>query len=96
MENLDTVTEKLDQLSEMGIKLSLDDFGTGYSSLRYLNSFPIDNIKIDQTFVKDISTKENATIAKGHRFSGKIIRPENHRGGRRVGRPKNHHARNWM
>ena len=64
MENLDTVTEKLKQLSEMGIKLSLDDFGTGYSSLRYLNSFPLNNIKIDQTFVKDISTEENATIAK--------------------------------
>lgn len=64
MENLDTVTDKLKQLSEIGIKLSLDDFGTGYSSLRYLNSFPLDNVKIDQTFVKDISTEENATIAK--------------------------------
>jgi diguanylate cyclase (GGDEF)-like protein len=64
MANLDTITVKLKQLSEMGIKLSLDDFGTGYSSLRYLNSFPLDNIKIDQTFVKDISTEENATIAK--------------------------------
>jgi diguanylate cyclase (GGDEF)-like protein/PAS domain S-box-containing protein len=64
MANLDTVTIKLKQLSEMGVKLSLDDFGTGYSSLRYLNSFPLNNVKIDQTFVKDISTKENATIAK--------------------------------
>jgi len=64
MENLDTVTIKLRQLSDIGVKLSLDDFGTGYSSLRYLNSFPLDNIKIDQTFVKDISTEENATIAK--------------------------------
>jgi len=64
MANLDTVTDKLKQLSEMGVKLSLDDFGTGYSSLRYLNSFPLNNVKIDQTFVKDISTEENATIAK--------------------------------
>ncbi len=64
MANLDTVTVKLRQLSEMGVKLSLDDFGTGYSSLRYLNSFPLNNIKIDQTFVKDISTEANATIAK--------------------------------
>jgi len=64
MENLDTVAIKLRQLSEIGVKLSLDDFGTGYSSLRYLNSFPLDNIKIDQSFVKDISTEENATIAK--------------------------------
>jgi diguanylate cyclase (GGDEF)-like protein/PAS domain S-box-containing protein len=64
MENLETVNSKLRQLGEMGVKISLDDFGTGYSSLRYLNSFPLDNIKIDQTFVKDISTEENATIAK--------------------------------
>ena len=64
MANLDTVTIKLKQLSEMGIKLSLDDFGTGYSSLRYLNSFPLNNVKIDQTFVKDISSVSNATIAK--------------------------------
>ena len=64
MENLETVTLKLRQLSEMGIKLSLDDFGTGYSSLRYLSSFPLDYIKIDQTFVKDISSDENAMIAK--------------------------------
>lgn len=64
MENLETINSKLRQLSKMGVKLSLDDFGTGYSSLRYLNSFPLDNIKIDQTFVKDISTEENATIAK--------------------------------
>jgi diguanylate cyclase (GGDEF)-like protein len=64
MTNLDTVTIKLRLLSEMGVKLSLDDFGTGYSSLRYLNSFPLNNIKIDQTFVKDISTEENATIAR--------------------------------
>ncbi len=64
MENLDTVTTQLRQLSEMGVKLSLDDFGTGYSSLRYLNSFPLDNIKIDRSFIKDITTEENATIAK--------------------------------
>jgi diguanylate cyclase (GGDEF)-like protein/PAS domain S-box-containing protein len=64
MENLDTVTVKLREISDMGVKLSLDDFGTGYSSLRYLNSFPLNNIKIDQTFIKDISTEENATIAK--------------------------------
>lgn len=64
MKNLETVTSKLRQLHEMGVKLSLDDFGTGYSSLRYLNSFPLDNIKIDQSFVQEITTEENATIAK--------------------------------
>jgi EAL domain-containing protein (putative c-di-GMP-specific phosphodiesterase class I) len=64
MENLEAVTLKLKQLSKMGVKLSLDDFGTGYSSLRYLSSFPLDYLKIDRAFVKDISTEENAMIAK--------------------------------
>jgi len=49
----------------MGVKLSLNNFGTGYTPLHYLNSFPLDNLKIHRTFVKDISTEKNATIAKG-------------------------------
>ena len=64
-ENLETVTFNLKQLSGMGVKLSLNNFGTGYTPLHYLNSFPLDNLKIHRTFVKDISTEKNATIAKG-------------------------------
>ena len=69
------------QLKAIGVRLSLDDFGTGYSSLAYLSRFPIDLVKIDQSFVRDITSNPanaaiaQATIAMSHKL-GKIVLAE--------------------
>ncbi|MBU3004600.1 sensor domain-containing protein [Paraglaciecola arctica] len=52
----------LNHLHKLGIKIALDDFGTGFSSLSYLKKFPIDIIKIDRSFIKDITTDENDSL----------------------------------
>ena len=50
----------LHQLRDMGVSISMDDFGTGYSSLSYLRSFPFNKIKIDQSFIRDVSRHEDS------------------------------------
>ncbi len=54
MDNPQEATEKLRQLKEAGLQIAMDDFGTGFSSLYYLKNFPIDVIKVDRSFIKDI------------------------------------------
>ena len=59
MQNISTAVDTLHALSSKGIRISIDDFGTGYSSLSYIKRLPIDVIKIDKTFVGDITTDQN-------------------------------------
>ncbi|HET7064245.1 MAG TPA: EAL domain-containing protein [Rudaea sp.] len=77
--NVERVTGTMRALKALGVKLSLDDFGTGYSSLNYLRRFPIDTLKIDQSFVHDISTDAGAAgvcraiITLGHQLGMTVL-----------------------
>lgn len=79
MENAKATIKTLNELKKMGVQLSIDDFGTGYSSLSYLKQFPIDILKIDQSFVRDITTDSNdaaiatTIIALAHSLKMKVI-----------------------
>ena len=65
MQNVEAAIATLTQFKAIGIKLAIDDFGIGYSSLNYLKHFPISFLKIDQSFVRDITTnRDDAVIAK--------------------------------
>jgi EAL domain-containing protein (putative c-di-GMP-specific phosphodiesterase class I) len=77
--NAESVTSELRRLRALGVSISIDDFGTGYSSLAYVKKFPVDRIKIDQSFVRNIVTDPNdaaivrAIINLGHGLGIDVI-----------------------
>lgn len=79
MKDMEETIAMLNKLHEMGVRLSIDDFGTGYSSLSYLKRFPIHTLKIDRSFIRDITIDPDdaaiaATIvALGHSLKLKVI-----------------------
>jgi EAL domain-containing protein (putative c-di-GMP-specific phosphodiesterase class I) len=79
MHEVKASTSVLEALKAMGVKLAIDDFGTGYSSLSYLKRFPIDTLKIDQSFLRDIATNTDgativgAVIGMGRNLKQRVI-----------------------
>jgi diguanylate cyclase (GGDEF)-like protein len=79
MRNVDDTTENMKRFSAAGLRLSIDDFGTGYSSLGYLRQFPVDALKIDRSFVKDLHTSGDdaaicaAIIAMARELKMKVV-----------------------
>lgn len=79
MQHTESVIATLRDLKSLGATIALDDFGTGYSSLSYLKRFPIDVVKIDRSFIADITTDPddaaivNAIIAMAHTLEMQVV-----------------------
>ena len=79
MQNAENSIHTLRELKALGVRISMDDFGTGYSSLNYLKRFPIDTLKLDQSFVRDVTTDRgdaaivSAVISMAHSLDLKVI-----------------------
>ena len=86
MENVEDNIRILESINQLGVRFAMDDFGTGYSSLSYLRQFPISKLKVDRSFVNDITDEPDdeaiirAIIAMGKTLKLKIIAEgvENH------------------
>jgi len=79
MNNPDDTIRTLKRFKEMGLKISIDDFGTGYSSLSYLKQFPIDSLKVDRSFIQNVTTNPDdaaittAVILMGHSLKLNVV-----------------------
>jgi len=79
MQQVDTTIELLDELRDLGLTLSIDDFGTGYSSFSYLHKFPVNTLKIDQSFIFNLDEGEgnkkivNAIISLAHSLQLNVV-----------------------
>ncbi len=79
MHNAEAVSKDLQQLRELGVGISIDDFGTRYSTLSYVKHFPVDRLKIDQCFVRDMATNPSdaaivrAIVSLGHSLDLEIV-----------------------
>jgi diguanylate cyclase (GGDEF)-like protein len=79
IENVEEVLEVVERLKRVGVRLSIDDFGTGYSSLSYLKRFNVDKLKVDQSFIRELTADANdaaivkAVIQMGHSLNLRVI-----------------------
>ena len=79
MEDVERSLTLMQEITELGVQIAIDDFGTGYSSLSYIRDFPINTLKIDNTFVRDLpSCSRSVAIAKtvlslGHGLGLKVV-----------------------
>ncbi|HSW70161.1 MAG TPA: EAL domain-containing protein [Gammaproteobacteria bacterium] len=79
MDNVESTIKKLNDIKERGVRISVDDFGTGYTSINYLKKFPVNILKIDQSFIKNIPSNQNntaitsAVIALAHILGMKVV-----------------------
>ncbi len=79
MDDTEQTIERFQRIHDLGVEISIDDFGTGYSSLAYLKRFPVHRLKIDRSFVRDLTTDTDdaaiteAVIKMGHSLKLKVI-----------------------